>query len=843
MKSGRAGVGKSCLQAGRSGTAGASKCGTRACLSGGILYLARTVGCGRRQVVKTSKSPRFPRWPWLRPGLPTWLGLSLLVLLRADVAPPEAPPADAPAPKVAQSEPAGDPLRDLITFTTKYDQVVPLLPGAYDADITRLTARILENMHYSRHPLDAEYAERFFNRYLEMLDPQHFHFTQEDLKEFGKYRERLAELTLRQGDTRPANEIFARYLQRVDQRATLVAKLLQAGEFDFSGDERYTPNRKDAPWPENLEAAQALWRQHLRHEYLLELLNKQKPEEIVKKLAMRYKRLLRALGEFDREDILQFYLSALANAYDPHSDYMGKAQLDNFAISMRLSLFGIGALLRSEDGYCTIESLTPGGPAARSKKLKPKDRIIAVQQAGGEPVDVVDMKLSKVVEMIRGPKNTEVTLTIIPADAADSSERRTVTLVRDEIKLEDQAAKARLYEIPNGEGPPVRVGVIDLPSFYASFELGKTGEKTEPRSTTADVTRLIRKLEAEGITGLILDLRRNGGGSLEEAIKLTGLFIREGPVVQVRDANGEINVERDTDPEVVYDGPLVVMTSRFSASASEILAAALQDYDRALVVGDKSTHGKGTVQTIYELGRFTRRFPESYNPGALKVTIRKFYRANGASTQLRGVTPDIVLPSVNNEMDVGEGSQPFALAWDSIPAAKFERLGRVQAHLPELRRRAESRVATDPDWDYVREDIQTYLKAQADKSISLNLAKRLKEREEAEARNKARKRDQAARATSREKIYEITLSQANQPGLPPPLGSTNASPANVETDPKAVAAAVTGSPEDADEEETPDKLANHDVALREAKRLLLDLIELSRVAAPQPPVAATVPIH
>lgn len=770
------------------------------------------------------------RFAWL-----AGLGLGWLVALRADVAPVEPPPSETPPSKLAQTESAGDPLRDLITFTARYDQAVPLLPGAYDSDITRLTARILENMHYSRHPLDAEYAGRFFQRYLELLDPQHFHFTQEDLKEFERYRERLAELTLRQGDTRPANEIFARYLQRVDQRVAWVARLLQEGQFDFTGEDRYTPNRKDAPWPENLEAARALWSQHLRHEYLLELLNKQKPEEIVKKLALRYKRLLRMLGEFDREDILQFYLSALANAYDPHSDYMGKAQLDNFAISMRLSLFGIGALLRSEDGYCTIESLTPGGPAARSKKLKPKDRIIAVQQAGGEPVDVVDMKLSKVVEMIRGPKDTEVTLIIIPADAADASERRTVTLVRDEIKLEDQAAKARLFEVPVGDGTPVRVGVIDLPSFYASLDLGKTTDKAEPRSTTADVTRLIQKLTAEGISGLILDLRRNGGGSLEEAIKLTGLFIRDGPVVQVRDANDEIYVERDTDPEVLYDGPLVVLTSRFSASASEILAAALQDYDRALVVGDKSTHGKGTVQTIYELGRFTRRFPENFNPGALKVTIRKFYRANGASTQVRGVVPDIVLPSVNNEMEVGEGAQPNALPWDSIPAAKFARLGRVQAHLPELRRRSEIRLATDPDWAFVREDIETYRKAQADKSLSLNLAQRLKEREEAEARAKARKRDQAARSNGQEKIYEITLTRASQAGLPPPLGSTNAPPVASEA-PATVAAAVDS--DDADEEMTPDQLAMRDVHLREAKRILLDLIELTTGTAAQPPVAA-----
>lgn len=784
--------------------------------------------------MKIGNLKSLPDRPKLRLFAVGLLSLGMLALPRADVAPSEPSSPEPPAPKLAQTAPPADPVRDLITFTAKYDQVVPLLPGAFDPDATRLTARVLENMHYSRHPLDAEYAERFYNRYLDILDPQRFHFTQEDLKEFERFKTRLDELTLRHGDTRPANEIFARYLQRVDQRATLVAQMLQENKFDFTTDERYTPNRKNAPWPENLEAARALWRQHLRYEYLQELLNKQKPEEITKKLALRYKRLLRTLGEFDREDILQFYLTALANAYDPHSDYMGKAQLENFAISMKLSLFGIGALLRSEDGYCTIESLTPGGPAARSKKLKPNDRIIAVQQKDGEPVDVVDMKLTKVVEMIRGPRGTEVTLTIIPADAADSSERRTITLVRDEIKLEDQEAKARLFEIPNGGAQPTRVGVIDLPSFYASFDIGKSTGKSEPRSTTADVTRLIQKLVAEGASGLILDLRRNGGGSLEEAIKLTGLFISEGPIVQVRDANAEVNVERDTDPGVVYDGPLVVLTSRFSASASEILAAALQDYDRALVVGDKATHGKGTVQTIYELAKLTRRFPDSYNPGALKVTIRKFYRANGASTQLRGVTPDIILPSISNEMEVGEGTQPYALPWDTIPSAKYDRLGRVQPHLEELQRRSETRRSVDPDWAYIREDIETYRQAQADKSLSLNYEQRLKEREEAEARSKARKQERAARAASEEKIYELNLKLAIQPGLPPAIGSTNAATAAVEAD-----TPVTAATQADDEEEEADKTPSADVTLKEAKRILLDLIELTQVAAAKaPPVAA-----
>lgn len=766
------------------------------------------------------------------------------LLGRTDVAPEDAAPAPAPAaaPKLAQAETAADPVRDLITFTTKYDQVVPVLSGPYDPDVTRLTARVLENMHYSRHPLDKEYGQRFYDRYLDILDPQHFHFTQGDLKEFEQYENRLADLTLRQGDTRPANEIFARFLQRFDQRAALAAEMLQANKFDFTGDDRYTPNRKDVPWPKDLDAAKALWRQHLRYEYLQEELNKLKPEEIIKKLAQRYKRQMRTLAEFDREDILQFYLTALANAYDPHSDYMGKAQLENFAISMKLSLFGIGALLRSDDGYCTIESVLPGGPAARSKKLKPGDKIIAVQQKGGEPVDVVDWKLNKVVDIIRGPKNTEVTLTIIPADAADSSVRKTVPLVRDEIPLEDQQAKAKLIEVPGDDGKTTRLGLIDLPSFYASFDLGRFKSASVPKSTTDDVTRLIKKLVAEGAQGLVLDLRHNGGGSLEEAIRLTGLFIKEGPIVQVKDANGDVSVEDDPDPTVLYDGPLLVLTSRFSASASEILAAALQDYGRALIVGDTSTHGKGTVQTIYELSRFTfsKRFPDSFNPGALKVTIRKFYRANGASTQLKGVTPDIVLPSLSNEMDVGEDTQDYALPWDTIPSAEFTRLNRVQPYLDELRRRTDARQAADKDWAYMREDIALFRKAKADKSISLNFDQRLKERAEADARTKARKAERAARPASPEKDYEITLKVADEPGLPPAIGSPEAKAKEAE-EAKATQTASTSADADTDEDEA-DKTPAVDVTMDEAKHILLDLIDLSAPGAKSsPPVAVKDP--
>src|SRR4051812_35235036 len=452
---------------------------------------------------------------------------------------------------------------------------------------------------------------------------------------------------------------------------------------------------------------------------------------------------------------------------------MGKSSLENFSIGMKLSLFGIGALLRSEDGYCKIQELKPG-PAQRSKKIKPNDRIVAVAQGNEPPVDVVDMKLNKVVELIRGPKGTEVRLTVIPADAADPSVRNVISLVREEIKLEDQEAKAKLFE-GDVNGKKARWGVIDLPSFYAAFDLEGAKSDGEPKSTTTDVAKLIKKLVESKVEGLILDLRHNGGGSLEEAINLTGLFIPEGPVVQVRDADGRIIVDKDRDPTMLYKGPLIVLTSRFSASASEILAGALQDYGRALIVGDSSTHGKGTVQSLIQLKPYMRQFgmPANQEPGALKVTIRKFYRASGASTQLKGVTPDIILPSVNNFLEVGESSLENPLPWDTIAAATYEKLGMVEQYVDELKKRSDKRITTDKDFVYIKDDIERFKKTQAEKSVSLNESVRLKEKQEADERAKARKKEIAARPEPKEKIWDITLKVAGSAGLPDPIAHTN----------------------------------------------------------------------
>jgi carboxyl-terminal processing protease len=748
-------------------------------------------------------------------------------------------------------------------------------PGPADGRIAYVTARMLEQLHYSHQPFDHSVAKELLNRYIEALDPQHLHFIQADLDQFAPYRTNLDRLTInRRGfaDVSPGCEIFNRFLERLAQRVAYVDDLLKTEKFTFDADERIVINRHELPYPKDLDEARKLWRERLRYEYLQEHLAKveakkkaataksdlaaadqpkleNKPktesEEIVETLTHRYNRNLRAFKDWNNDDVLQMYLTTLARVYDPHSDYMGHAQLESFAIGMNLSLFGIGAELFSDDGYCTIRRLLPGGPAEKSKKIKEKDRIIAVAQGDQTPVDLIDMSLPKAVQLIRGPKGTEVRLTIEPAGQGASA-RRVLSLIRDEIKLEDQAAKAKLIELPNAAGNPTRFGIIDLPSFYAPFDVGQ-GRRQEmanlndagaSTSTTADVARLINKLKQEHVAGIILDLRRNGGGSLEEAIRLTGLFIKEGPVVQVREPDGTVQVDNDPDPSVLYDGPLVVLTSRFSASASEILAGALQDYGRALIVGDSATHGKGTVQSVNQLSPYMHLPGLSTNdPGALKLTIKKFYRASGASTQLRGVTPDIVLPSIWNESkDVGENSLENPLPYDTIQSAKFEHLNLVEPYLPELRRKSDARVATDREFAYIREDIEQYKKIQADKTVSLNEAERLKEKDEIDARQKAREKERHQRKDPSEKVYELSLRQAMLPGLPSPVQKTNTALAKASNSKEGVSVGVSTNtasvtaPEVASTDSLTDDLVDEekpapiDVDMAESEHILVDYL-------------------
>ncbi|MBI5775576.1 MAG: carboxy terminal-processing peptidase [Verrucomicrobia bacterium] len=809
---------------------------------------------------------------------------------------------------------------------------VKLTVGPSDGDIARLTGQLLMRQHYSKQKFDDAMSAKFLDRYLNSLDPQHIYFLKGDLAEFEKYRPLLDDLTMKSGDTTPGIVIFRRFLQRFDQQVAYSVELLKAGKFEFTSNERYTPDRRKLAPPKDMEEARTMWRDRLRYEYLQEKLNIGRPEEIVaalkeklqkkkpaeiiasiqagkKKaeelnrlaqeaaktnrvdgesvaapekvrqtnditrvlfgkvgddkaeeiavdigarlakekldvildsvraklerdnaaeivntLLRRYARISRSFREFDGDDVLQLYLSALTRVYDPHTDYMGKSQFDTFSINMKLSLFGIGAVLRSEDGYCKIQELMPGGPALMSKKLKPNDKIIAVAQGGKEPVDCVEMKLNKIVEMIRGPKGTEVRLTVVPGDAPDSSTRKIVTLIRAEIKLEEQEAKSKVYDVPAAGGKTTRLGVINLPSFYADMD----SRKAERKSTTSDVAKLVRKMKEENVDGIILDLRGNGGGSLEEAISLTGLFIKSGPVVQVKDPDGTIVVDADKDPSVLYSGPLIVLTSRFSASASEILAGALQDYGRALIVGDSTTHGKGTVQSLIQLGQLFQQYgvPFKNNPGALKLTIRKFYRANGSSTQKDGVTPDLILPSPNNYAEVGEASLENPLPHDVIPSADFEKVNLIQPYLAELKRRSEQRVAKEKDFDFVREEIERYKKMIADKSVSLNEAQRLKEKKEATDRDEKRKKELRARGEPKEKIYELTLKQVAQPGLTVYVAKTNDLAAATVAVPKATVGHAAASDEDGTEL-ADDKTPAVDINLEEAKRILQDWIALA----------------
>ena len=690
-------------------------------------------------------------------------------------------------------------------------------PNATEANITRLTTDLLGSSQFAHHPLDSALAATFLDRYLDALDGTRSLFLQTDIDEFAPYRTTLAQATRGAGDTHAAQVIFRRYLQRLGQRVSYITETLRIATFDFTGHETYSYDRENASRPRDLTAARELWHQQLRAEYLQEKLADKPASEILSTLTRRHARELQTMKELQRNEVLEVYLNALAHVYDPHSDYLGHEEMESLSIAMNLSLFGIGATLESADGYCKVRELVPGGPAARSGLLKPGDRIVAVAQAGKAPVDLMNMPLSRAVELIRGPKGSAVTLTVLPVGAGDGSLPKTASLVRDEIKLEDQEAKASILDLPIGTGTSLRLGVIELPSFYAAMsERSGAGG----RSATADVARLLGKLRAEHVRGVILDLRRNGGGSLSEAISLTGLFIRKGPVVQTRDQAGNIDVGADADSDVQYDGPLVVLTSRFTASASEILAGALQDYGRALVVGDPSTFGKGTVQNILPLARVMDQLhlAHAYDPGALKLTTSKFYRPSGASTQLRGVASDIVLPSTTDLPDVSESALKNPLPADTVPAASYEHLNRVQPYVHALRERSLQRVATEKEFAELSDDVAQLRRSLARKTVSLNEAERRQEMAQQRARGEERERERRGRHTIRPTTYAITLKNAASPGLPPPVAFSSVTDRTGPTDPSSAA----DDPEHASTGRSP----TEDVVLDESVRIVTDYVDL-----------------
>lgn len=635
----------------------------------------------------------------------------------------------------------------------------PALSRREAGRIAQATGAVLTQGHYRQVPLDDEISRVFFTNYLSSLDYSRMVFTQKDVDEFAeRYANRLDDLT-QLGDASPAYEMFARYLERLTERNAHAQKLLEQ-PLDFATDERFNPQRDKLPWPEDAAAADEVWRLRVKFDVLQGRLAKDKQEDVLKNLAKRYNRLLKTMSEYDEEEILSVYLTALSHAYDPHSDYMSPSEARQFEISnVKLSLSGIGALLEWEDGYTRVKSLVPGGPAERSKQLKPKDRIVAVSQGEEEPVDVVEMPLRKVVELIRGKKSSEVRLTIVPGDSEDGT-RKVVRLIRDDIKLADQFAKASIVEMPGDNGQPVRLGVVNLPQFY--------------ENCARDVRRLIEDLKGEKIEGLVLDLRRNGGGILEEAIELTGLFIREGPVVQVRNHNGVRRVLEDDDSRIAWEGPLVVAVGHLSASASEIVAAALQDYGRALIVGDSATHGKGTVQTLVPLSQFFSRFMGSANAGKLKFTVSKFYRIAGGTTQKHGVTPDIVLPTALDYMELGESHLPNCLPADRTTALDYHRMEEVDPYVARLRDRSANRVAASQEYAFIREDIEELKERKADPSVSLNEEKRIAEKGEREAREAARKKERRALDDQNGlPVFELTLEMLDKGEAPKLVQSTH----------------------------------------------------------------------
>ncbi len=628
--------------------------------------------------------------------------------------------------------------------------------------ITQRVAQSLERFHYIQQPVDEETSRRHLRSYLDALDYNHLIFFTSDIAEFEARFGATISLDALRGDVEPAEQIFQRFLVRLTEKEQLVDRLI-GQSYDFNTPERFYWDRDKAPWPNDFAESERLWKSRIKFELIQGRLDKEKPEETVKKITKRYRNFFKTMRELEPEEVLSVYLSALAHAYDPHSDYLSPEEAKNFEINViDLKLSGIGAVLRSEDGYATIEKLVPGGPADLSKKLHPDDRLLSVGQGErGEWVDVIDMKLNKVVELIRGPRGSRVRLLVAPTGQPDSAKRE-VTIVRDEVKLTEQKASAEILE---RKGADRRVGVLRLPQFY--------------KGATLDCARLITALKAHRVAGIILDLRKNGGGLLEEAIDLTGLFIARGPVVQVRTAGGRTEVLSDQDDGLVlYPGPLVVLVGHLSASASEIVAGALQDYGRAVIIGDRSTHGKGTVQTWTALDRGP--FGLDGDLGRLKLTVQKFYRIAGGSTQVRGVIPEIQLPSLYDHLDIGESKLPNALPYDEVAPAQFETMNLAAPYLPQLKQQSQTRIARDPEFRYLLEDVAKLEERQKNKWVSLNESERIQERDVQEARTQSRKKERdALRAQDPgQRVWELTLEQLDQ-HQPPVERIRKTSPENV----------------------------------------------------------------
>ncbi|MBB5033505.1 carboxy terminal-processing peptidase [Prosthecobacter vanneervenii] len=679
-------------------------------------------------------------------------------------------------------------------------------------------AYMLQNHHYSKQDFDDKVSGEMLHNYLNMLDFKHIFFTEQDVAGFkDKYETTLDDHVLMRNIS-PAIEIYDIYKERVKERVEFLKKALETNKFTFDSKRTIQIKRDKAPWPKDKAEQDKLWLDIIEDNLLAERIADEtrerdekkkaekaaakkaesaaakpeakaeepkaaapaKPEVAAKKdkdkddkdltpkerVLKDYTRLLESINENDTKDVVNFFLSSLATAYDPHTEYMSTDESDNFRIHMSHKLVGIGALLGQKDDGAEIQGIVVGGPADKQGQLKLNDRIIAVAQGDDEFVDVKYLKLQKIVDMIRGEKNTTVRIKIVPAD--DPAGTRIIAIVRDEVPLKEKLANAELLVTPPDLGKTLKVGWINLSNFYADMENGTV-------STSADVERLLRRLMKEKIDGLVLDLRDNGGGSLDEAIKLTGLFVPAGPVVQAKDWRGSITWRDCENEKPVYDGPMIVLTNKASASASEILAAALQDYHRALIVGDKSTFGKGTVQTILPVERYMPFFSDKKGAGDLKVTIQKFYRIAGGSTQLKGVEADVPLPSIRDVLDIGEASAENPLPYDTIPPRKYPLFRKDPFPIEEINARVKSRLATNPEFQNVVDEAKR-LKDKIDRNtVSLNLQEREKERLDNEARRDKQTEERAKRVKEVAerikdngfKTYHLTLDNVDKPDLVP----------------------------------------------------------------------------
>lgn len=595
-------------------------------------------------------------------------------------------------------------------------------PSKSQRQTALIVNKVLERYHYRKVALNDELSARILDKYLESLDPNKSFFTQQDVKSFEKYRDKLDE-AIGHGWLDPAYDIFRLFRQRVDQRVSLALELLEKNRFDFERKESYRFDREEAPWAADEQAMKALWRKRVKNDILGMRLSGKKEEKIHETLRKRYQNLRRRVRQLDADDVFQTFVNAYTLTIEPHTAYMSPERSENFDISMRLSLQGIGAVLRSRDEYTEIQKVVPGGPADKSNQLHAGDRIIGVAQGkDGEMEDIIGWPLQDVVEKIRGAKGTIVRLSVLPKASGADAATVEVSILRDEIKLEDQAAKSSILE---AEG--MKFGIIDLPAFYRDFRGQAAGDK-DFRSTTRDVRKLIAELEKQDVAGIIIDLRNNGGGSLTEATELTGLFIPHGPVVQVKDSQGRVEIERDTDPKQVYTGPLAVLVNRNSASASEIFAAAIQDYGRGLVIGEP-TFGKGTVQTLVDLGQFSRGEEDL---GRLRLTIAQFFRVRGGSTQHKGVVPDVVFPTAEAAAEHGERSLENALPWAAIKPVEHDELGQPQAS--QLLKKHERRIRLDPAFKFLVEQSREIDRLQQKEVVSLVESERKQEWREREQR-------------------------------------------------------------------------------------------------------------